>query len=92
MSKLDVLIATCGKPLLAIGLHTDDVRRAHAEKRVAWIELDRAMGADRCRIVFDGTKAPDLVFDTSIPDALRAPIEDASWVSPDDVLASLRVE
>ena len=92
MSKLQTLITTCGKPLLAIGLHGDDVRRAHAERRVAWIELDRRMGADRCRVVFDGTKAPDLVFDRPIPDELRVPIEDTSWVSPDDVLAALRVE
>ena len=92
MSKLQALIARCGKPLLAIGLHTDDVKRAMAERRVAWIEIERSMGADQSRIVFAGDETPDLVFQLPIPDELREPIEEAGWVKPDDVLASIGVE
>jgi len=92
VSKLQTLIATCGKPFLAIGMHTDEVQRALREGRVAWIEIERTMGSDRSRIVFAGDNSPDLVFDKRIPDELRAAIEEPGWVSPDDVLASLRVE
>jgi hypothetical protein len=92
VKKLQTLIAECGKPLLAIGLHTDDVKRALAEQRVAWIEIERTMGVDRCRIVFAGDDTPDLVFQKPIPDSLRETIEEPSWVKPDDVLASIGVE
>ena len=92
MSKLQTLIATCGKPFLAIGLHTDDVQRALHENRVAWIELELMMGVDRCRIVFAGGDKPDLVFGKPIPAALRETIEEPGWVKPDDVLASIGVE
>jgi hypothetical protein len=93
VSKLQTLIATCGKPLLAIGLHTEDVQRAQREGRVAWIEIERSLGVDRSRITFSAkNNAPDLVFGTVIPAHLRETIEEAEWVSPDDVLASLGVE
>ena len=92
MSKLQTLIATCGKPLLAIGLHADDVQRALREGRVAWIELERTMGVDRSRIVFVGDETPDLVFGKPIPHELRETIEEPGWVKPDDVLASIGVE
>ena len=92
MSKLQTLIATCGKPFLAIGLHTDDVQRAMREGRVAWLEIERTMGVDQCRILFVGDDTPDLVFGTPIPQELREPIEEPGWVKPDDVLASIGVE
>ena len=92
MSRLQTLIATCGKPLLAIGIHNEHVQRAVRESRVAWIELERTLGVDSCRIVFAGGDKPDLVFEQPIPAELRAPIEEPGWVSPDDVLASLGVE
>jgi hypothetical protein len=89
---LQTLLAACGKPLLGIGLHSDDVERATREGRVAWIEIERTMGVDRSRITFAGDKAADLVFNKRIPEDLREPIEEPDWVSPDDVLASLGVE
>ncbi len=92
VSNLQALVAACGKPFLAIGMHAEDVARAQRQRRVAWIEIERMMGVDRSRIVFAGTKTPDLVFDKPIPDALREAIEEPGWVSPDDVLASLGVE
>ena len=92
MSKLQTLIASCGKPFLAIGLHTDDVQRAMREGRVAWIEIERTMGVDACRIVFAGDETPDLVFGKPIPHELRETIEEPGWVKPDDVLASIGVE
>ncbi|HEY5922621.1 MAG TPA: hypothetical protein VIV11_13160 [Kofleriaceae bacterium] len=92
MSKLQTLIAACGKPLLAIGLHNQDVEAAKRERRVAWIEIERTMGVDRCRITFTGDDAPDLVFPKPIPDELRETIEEPGWVKPDDVLASIGVE
>jgi hypothetical protein len=92
VSKLQTLIATCGKPMLAIGLHSDDVRRALAEHRVAWIALERHLGADRASITFAGTDGPDLVFLREIPAHLRDTIADPSWTKPDDVLAAIGVE
>jgi hypothetical protein len=93
VSKLQTLIATCGKPVLAIGLHTDDVQCAFREGRVAWIEIERKLGVDRSRIVFVGDDAkPDLVFDKPIPHELRETIEEPGWSSPDDVLASIGTE
>lgn len=92
MSKLQTLIATCGKPLLAIGVPAGDVERAKQERRVAWIEIERKMGVDRSRITFAGDETPDLVFPAPIPDRLRETIEEPGWTSPDDVLASLGVE
>ena len=89
---MHALIAKCGKPMLAIGLHTDDVRRALAERRVAWISLERHLGADRASITFGGTDAPDLVFALPIPDELRVAIADPAWTKPDDVLAAIGVE
>ena len=82
MSKLQTLIAACGKPFLAIGLHTDDVKCALIEGRVAWIEIERTMGVDRSRIVFVGDDAPYLVFGKPIPAELRETIEEPGWVKP----------
>jgi len=78
--------------MLAIGLHTADVQRALAERRVAWIALERKLGTDRASITFEGTDGPDLVFPREIPAELRVAIADPAWIKPDDVLASLRVE
>ena len=55
MTKLQTVIATCGKPMLAIGLHTVDVQRALAERRVAFKNAkDAAQGAMRTATEADG--------------------------------------